>query len=100
MEKRRAHYLLSKIKRLISTSNTRYLTASALRDANEMGMGESDIVEAVMNLRPADFYKSMTTLRDPRLWQDVYRPQVRGRRVYLKVQIVQEWGIVISFKEA
>lgn len=100
MEKRRAHYLLSEIKRLVANPNTRYVTTTALQGANALGMGEREIVEAVMNLHPADFYKAMTTLRNSRLWQDVYRPYVRGQRVYLKIQVDQERGIVISFKEA
>lgn len=46
-----------------------------------------------------DFYKSMTSLRDRTLWQDVYRPNYGGVPLYVKVQIVGErMAVVISFK--
>jgi hypothetical protein len=37
--------------------------------------------EVVMALAPGDFYKSMTTHADHRIWQDVYRPMTAAGRV-------------------
>ena len=41
----------------------------------------------------------MTTLHDSRLWQDVYRPEVEGTPAYVKIQVVDDTTVVISFKE-
>jgi motility quorum-sensing regulator / GCU-specific mRNA interferase toxin len=41
----------------------------------------------------------MTTIHDSRLWQDVYRPEIKGIEAYVKIQIVEEATVVISFKE-
>jgi motility quorum-sensing regulator/GCU-specific mRNA interferase toxin len=32
------------------------------------------MVQVVLNLTPKDFYKSMATKADHKVWQDVYRP--------------------------
>jgi len=51
-----------------------------------------------MALTPKDFYKSMTTHSDRRIWQDVYRPATGSGEVYLKLTVVDE-VLVVSFKE-
>ena len=59
-----------------------------------------DIVRCILQLTPHDFYKSMTSYLDSKLWQDVYRPTFQGVDIYLKVQILlEEKVVVISFKE-
>jgi len=52
----------------------------------------------VLGLDVRDFYKSMTTLHDSTLWQDVYRPNIEGTPAYVKVQIADDTTVVISFK--
>lgn len=46
------------------------------------------------------FFKSMTTLHDHRLWQDVYNVPARDLMLYVKFQadVVTEFTLV-SFKE-
>ena len=56
------------------------------------------MAECVLTLGAGDFYKSMTTHHDRTLWQDVYRPLVEDERAYVKVQIVDDTTVVISFK--
>jgi motility quorum-sensing regulator/GCU-specific mRNA interferase toxin len=51
-----------------------------------------------MALTPRDFYKSMTTLAEHRIWQDVYRPATSVGEVYLKLTLLDE-VLVVSFKE-
>ncbi len=100
MEKRRPHYDLAEVKRLVSNPDTRFLTASARAGALLMGMTTADVVQVVQDLRAGDFFKSMTSYRSSKVWHDVYKPAVRGWTVYMKVQIVEQMGVVISFKEA
>lgn len=101
MEKRRPHFDLDYLKERIEVGAFR-VTATALRcAARDFGCVEpSDLAEHIMRLTPRDFYKSMTTLYDHTLWQDVYRPVVRGEDAYVKLQLMNDNTVVISFKAA
>lgn len=54
------------------------------------------------NLTTADFYKSMTTHADYRVWQDVYRPRattpVGKTDLYIKLTVIDD-VLIVSFKE-
>lgn len=56
------------------------------------------IAECILKLEAHEFYKSMTTLYDSRIWQDVYRSAVGDTGAYIKVQIFDGETVVISFK--
>ena len=45
-----------------------------------------------------DFYKSMTTHADHRIWQDVDHPTTAAGDVYLKLTVADD-VLVVSFKE-
>lgn len=50
-------------------------------------------------LESSNFYKSMTTHADHRIWQDVYHAKTtRGDEVYLKLTIIDD-VLIVSFKE-
>jgi len=52
-----------------------------------------------MALTAADFYKSMTTYADHRIWQDVYRTRTaENDEVYLKLTVIDDL-LIVSFKE-
>jgi len=98
-EKRRPHYVLTEVKRLIRREESRRITRSALDGAAALGLTDEDVVACVLGLTSADFYKSMTALVDRTLWQDVYPPRYAGLLLYVKVQIVGgKTVVVISFK--
>jgi motility quorum-sensing regulator/GCU-specific mRNA interferase toxin len=47
----------------------------------------------------ADFYKSMTTHADHRIWQDVYHAKIASRaEAYLKLTVIDD-VLIVSFKE-
>lgn len=71
MEKKTAHYLLSTVKKLVN-ENRVSATASALANAAQLGFDFEDMKEVIRNLEMGDLYKSMTSHRDPSVWQDVY----------------------------
>ena len=73
-------------------------TLSALAGGAAMGFDFEGIVAVVMALTPADFYKSMTTYADHRIWQDVYRPNTPAGEVYLKLTVIDD-VLIVSFKE-
>ena len=74
MEKRTPHCRLVVVKDLLAAGKVR-ATVSALAGAAALGFGFDEIVGIVAALTPHDFYKSMTTHADHRIWQDVYRPK-------------------------
>jgi len=97
MEKWTPHCKLAVVRRLIAEGKVR-MTRTALVGGAALGLDALAIVEVVKTLAPADFYKSMTTHDDHRVWQDVYRPTTAAGEVYLKLTVV-EYVLVVSFKE-
>ncbi len=99
MEKRKPHYPLARVKVLIQEGMYR-VTRTALRCAvRDFGYADpSQLVGRVLRLEAKDFYKSMTTHHDSTLWQDVYRPLIEDTPAYVKVQILDDTTVVISFK--
>ena len=74
------------------------VTISALAGGAAMGFDFGGIVDIVMVLTTKDFYKSMTTLADHRIWQDVYRPTTPFGEIYLKLTVLED-VLIVSFKE-
>ena len=99
MEKLKAHYPLARVKALIQEGHYR-ITATAIRTAYEdfLLISES-VVECVLNLDAGDLDKSMTTRFDHTLWQDVYHKAVGEKTAYIKLQILDNETVIISFKE-
>ena len=56
------------------------------------------MLAVIQALTPGDFYKSMTTHADHRLWQDVYRPTTEVGDIYLKLTVIDD-VLIVSFKE-
>jgi motility quorum-sensing regulator/GCU-specific mRNA interferase toxin len=97
MEKSTPHQSLSVVKALVEASKVRS-TFSALAGAAALGLDFDAMLAVLLALRPADFYKSMTTHADHRVWQDVYRPTTSAGKVYLKLTVVED-VLIVSFKE-
>ena len=99
MEKLKAHYSLSIMQQLIREGKYR-ITASARKTAiEEMNLSESEVTESILDLIPSDLYKSMTTLHNSKLWQDVYHKKLGNKNAYIKLQLLDDNTIIISFKE-
>ena len=98
MEKRKPHYPLSGVQAQMTTVREMNLTASARAGIRQAGMATADALAVVCGLTHADFYKSMTTLHDHTIWQDVYHATWNGKALYVKFQWVGTY-FVISFKE-
>jgi motility quorum-sensing regulator/GCU-specific mRNA interferase toxin len=84
VEKRTPHCKLAVVKTLVAAGKVR-ATVSALAGGAALGFGFAEIVAVVAALTPRDFYKSMTTYADHRIWQDVYCPRTPAGEVYLKL---------------
>ena len=59
------------------------ITISAFRDATSLGFDRNGIVGALTSIQPRMFVKSMTTLADHRVWQDVYHVPADGLVLYV-----------------
>lgn len=97
MEKQTPHCKLSVIKTLITDGKVR-TTKSAREGAAALGLDFDGMLAVALALTPADFYKSMTTHADYKVWQDVYRPSTSAGEVYLKLTVVDD-VLIVSFKE-
>lgn len=97
MEKGTPHCKLQVVKTLVASGRVKS-TFSALSGGAALGLDFDGIVAVVMSLAPADFYKSMTTHADHRIWQDVYRPSTSVGDIYLKLTVVDD-VLIVSFKE-
>lgn len=97
MEKRTPHCQLSIVRRLVAEDKVR-ATVTATRAANALGFEFDGMVAIVLALTPKDFYKSMTTYIDNKVWQDVYHTSTRSCDIYLKLTVVDE-VLIVSFKE-
>jgi len=104
IDKWKPHYSLEKLKELVR--NGRYIiTKSASQDAFRLGLSEHEILEVVLSLKMDDFYKSMTSYRNHKLWQDVYKPRVyiqdEEMELYIKLQkSTDSKCVIISFKKS
>lgn len=98
MEKGTPHCKLAVAKAFVQAGKVA-ATASAFQGARELGINDLDgMCAVVMNLTPSNFFKSMTTFADHRIWQDVYRTQADSKDVYLKLTVIDD-VLIVSFKE-
>lgn len=97
MEKRTPHCELSIVRRLIAEGKVR-ATLTATKNARSLGVDPSGMVAVVLALTRSDFYKSMTTYSDNKVWQDVYRPNTAFGAIYLKLTVIDD-VLIVSFKE-
>jgi len=97
VEKRTPHCKLVVVKTLVAAGKVR-ATVSALAGGAALGFSFEEIVAVVVALTMRDFYKSMTTHADHRIWQDVYRPKTSAGETYLKLTVIDD-VLIVSFKE-
>jgi motility quorum-sensing regulator/GCU-specific mRNA interferase toxin len=99
MEKSAPHYRLRDIQaQMIDVASLR-LTHSAKLGIRSLGMRNADVLAVVQGLTRRNFYKSMTTHADHRVWQDVYHAEWEGLDIYVKFQRDSEgYFFTISFK--
>ena len=98
MEKHTPHYPLAEILMQMAEVQAMNLTVSARHGIRAAGLGMADALRVIQSLKRRDFYKSMTTHADHRVWQDVYHGEWQGLALYIKFQRVGDY-FVVSFKE-
>lgn len=99
MQKGTPHCRLPVVKALIAAGKVR-ATSTAYRSGRDIGVVDvAGMCELVMALTAHDFYKSMTSHANHRVWQDVYHGRTAaGIAVYLKLTVLDD-VLIVSFKE-
>lgn len=101
MEKQVPHYKLTDIQAVVADPTSQPFTMTALRGGLALGLTEPEMRKVVIALKRSNFYKSMTTHHDHKVWQDVYHGQAPdGTAVYIKITGYTDGRPpVIQFKE-
>jgi len=99
VEKRTPHYHLAECQILIARLGTAAFTKTALDGGRNMGLTTTEMLAVIGSLTRKNFYKSMTTYADHRIWQDVYHAHTPVRKeAYIKITL-RDQAPVIQFKE-
>lgn len=101
MEKRKPHYDLALVKKLLNKKTTRIVRDIALQNAMSVGYEDlSAILSVINNLCSHHFYKSMTSEMNHKLWHDVYKYADDENKLYIKVQLTisGDRAVLIQFK--
>jgi motility quorum-sensing regulator/GCU-specific mRNA interferase toxin len=99
MEKRSPHYDLLAVKAKVRELGVAAFTKTALDGGRNMGMTTKEMLGVIASMSGRDFYKSMTTYMDNRIWQDVYHVMTPFKKTaYVKLTI-RDGAPVIQFKE-
>jgi motility quorum-sensing regulator/GCU-specific mRNA interferase toxin len=99
VEKRTPHYDLVRVQADVVRLGAAAFTRSALDGGRTMGLTSTEMLWVIASLSRREFYKSMTTYADHRVWQDVYHAATPVRRdAYIKITL-RDAAPVIQFKE-
>jgi motility quorum-sensing regulator/GCU-specific mRNA interferase toxin len=99
VEKRTPHYALDSIKVTFTTASSLRMTTTARNSAFGLGLVGADVVRIIQGMTREQFFKSMTSLADHRVWQDVYHVPFESAVLYVKFTTDAQGHLVISFKE-
>ncbi len=101
MEKLKPSFALADIKAAFADRAHLNRSFVSKQGADDLGMDDAEVVAAIQALTLADFEKSMTSMANSKIWQDVYKPDVGGRTLYVKFTLDARGALfLISFKEA
>jgi len=99
VEKRRPHHDLGRAKANVARLGAAAFTKAALDGGRAMGLTSAEMLAVIASLTRREFYKSMTTYADHRVWQDVYHAATPVRKdAYIKITL-RDAAPVIQFKE-
>jgi motility quorum-sensing regulator/GCU-specific mRNA interferase toxin len=99
VEKRTPHYDLKRIQAEVVRLGAAAFTKTALDGGRQMGLTTAEMLAVIASLSRNDFYKSMTTYADHRIWQGVYHATTPGKsQAYIKITL-RDASPAIQFKE-
>src|SRR5713101_5551919 len=96
---RTPHYDLACVQADVVRLGATSFTKTALDGGRMMGLTTAEMLRVIALLSRREFYKSMTTYADHRVWQDVYHAAMPVRMdAYIKITLCDA-APVIQFKE-
>jgi motility quorum-sensing regulator/GCU-specific mRNA interferase toxin len=99
LEKPVPHYDLATIQSQVARLGPAAFTKTALDGGRDMGLTSGEMLAVIAALTRREFYKSMTTYSDHRIWQDVYCASTPvEKEAYIKITM-RDAAPVIQFKE-
>ena len=99
MEKRTPHYDLARVQADVARLGAAAFPKTALDGGRTMGLTTAEMLTVIASLSRRQFYKSMTSYADHRVWQDVYHAPTPVRMdAYIKITL-RDGAPVIQFKE-
>lgn len=75
------------------------MTRTALMCAQALEIDLQGVVDIVQGMNTGQFYKSMTSAADSKVWQDVYHVPYDEVVLYVKFTTDVDGYLIISFKE-
>lgn len=102
MEKHKRTYDLDSIKDAFTDVGSlgAKATNTAFKGAQELGLTREEMIEVIQSLHNKNFFKSMTSYADHRVWQDVYYATREQKEIYLKFTVKADGDyLLLSFKE-
>ena len=73
------------------------ITGKATKGAFSLNLDEDDICECVLALDSRNFYKTMPSKKKAGTFQDVYKRHHYSIPIYLKLQMLDDKTVIISF---
>ena len=97
-EKSVPHYKLADIQKLIQQEKYRITKLAQDNARLDFDIGTKEIIDLILTLDNTNFYKSMTSIYDYTIWQDVYHLDMGKDFAYIKLQITSDKSVIIQFK--
>ncbi len=99
MEKRVPSFQLTTVQAEFGSPDSLRMTVSAKLSVSLLGFSDQDVVDVIQSLTRGNFYKSMTSYADHKVWQDVYHGSYKGHALYIKFTRDPRGHFILSFKE-
>jgi motility quorum-sensing regulator / GCU-specific mRNA interferase toxin len=100
VSRQRPYYPLGTVKAAFADVTRLNRTMSAIQGAEALWMDEQEVIDVIADLTEHDFEKSMPSNINPAIWQDVYKPYVNNRQLYVKFTLdAQGELLLISFED-
>lgn len=96
----KATYDLKSLQAIVAAQGIGAFNVSALNGIAALGMTVAQALAVIAGLQTGDLYKTMATVFDPGMFQDVYRkPMPNGKVGYIKLTACANGRVVVQFKE-
>ncbi len=99
MEKRTPKYDLEGFRLEFTSVRTLRITRKAQECVFRLDLTLDDAVQIVQSMKRSQFYKSMTSFNNHRVWQDVYHVPWEALTLYVKLTVDERGRLVLSMKE-